>query len=244
MDFAILLQARMGSTRTPGKVGFEICGFEMLYHQIQRLIVGGFKDIIVATTRDPLDNKIEAIAKKCNVKIFRGSENDVLDRYYTAAKQNNVENIIRVCGDDPLIDPAGIAALIKSQTELPTDFITTSHKKGWIYGTTAELFTFQCLEFSHLHASTKIDREHVNPFMKRSENFEIRRISPQAPHRLRPEIYLSVDYPQDLDLVTQIFHAFNNEGKIHSFSQDELIDLYDSGTIRIENTHLHNGFND
>ncbi|MDR6786134.1 spore coat polysaccharide biosynthesis protein SpsF [Pedobacter africanus] len=244
MEYAIILQARMGSSRTPGKVGAIMAGHEMLYHQIQRLLKNGLNNVIIATSISSLDDKVVEIAEKCNVGYFRGSESDVLERYYKAAKVNDVKNIVRLCGDDPLIDPECIRALIESQTNDPVDFITASHKRGWVYGTTAELINFECLKLTYNTAKTELDREHVNPFIKRYEGFSKRKIGPISEFELRPDIYLSVDYPEDLSLVKEVFEHFDGIGKVHSFTQRELIELYDSGLLTIGNKHLHAGFND
>jgi spore coat polysaccharide biosynthesis protein SpsF len=244
IDYAIILQARMGSNRTPGKVAAIMAGNEMLYHQIQRLLKNGLKNIIIATSVNCLDEKVIDIAAKCNVTTFRGSENDVLERYYHAARLNGIKNIIRLCGDDPLIDPECIKALIETHKKNPANFITASHRNGWVYGTTAELIEFNCLEKTYNTAETKSDREHVNPFIKRNEDFSKTRISPSNELERRPEIYLSVDYPKDLALVKQIIEYFDGLKKTHTFTQMELIELYDSGKLNIQNLHLHAGFND
>ena len=187
----------MGSTRTPGKVGKIIAGQAMLHHQLQRLLKNGISDIIVATSESKNDDEVVSIARNLNVEVFQGDENDVLKRYYEAAKKYHVKNIIRLCGDDPLIDPECIYSLINIHKEKSVEFITASHQNGWIYGTTAELFTFDCLEFTQNNAFSKLEREHVNPFIKQYQGFSKIRISPTDKKLIRPDIYVTVYFPED-----------------------------------------------
>ena len=106
MKNAVIMQARVGSSRLHAKVLKELCGKTVLEHDIERIRQAAtVDDIIIATTDKPEDIAIVEVAEKCKTKVFRGSENDVLDRYYQAAKKYDVENIIRITSDCPLVDP-------------------------------------------------------------------------------------------------------------------------------------------
>lgn len=240
-DTFVIIQARMGSTRRPGKINYNFDNEPMLAYQINRLKSYGIENIIVATTNEQNDDITEEIARKNNVKCFRGSENDVMKRYYDCALENNIKIIIRVGGDDPLIDPNGIKILYNTYKENSSyDLIYTSHKNGWIYGTAAELFTFKSLEKAVKLSKDKIEREHIIPYYK---NNSLRKMELNSSKEIsREDIYLSVDYQEDLDLIEQIIRYFTEIGKRYSFTQDELIKLYDSGKLIINNKHLHSGF--
>ena len=238
----VVIQARMGSTRRPGKISYLFDNEAMLAYQIKRLKSYNIENIIVATSDDKKDDVTEDIVLNEGVECFRGSENDLIKRYYECSLKYNLETIIRVGGDDPLIDPDGINFLYNTYKNNPIyDFIYTSHKEGWIYGTAAELFTFNAIEKANTFASKSIEREHIIPYFK--ENEDIKKISLNAPKEIRrSDIYLSVDYQEDLDLIGQILRYFTSLNKRYSFKQKELVRLYDSGQLIINNRHLHNGF--
>ena len=111
-----ILQARMGSRRLPGKVLMNILGKPMLMLQIERIKRANLIDkLVVATTKNSLDDKIEKLCSSIKVLCFRGSENDLLDRYYQTAKKYQADYIVRLTGDDPLTDPELINSMIKKK---------------------------------------------------------------------------------------------------------------------------------
>lgn len=242
MSAATIIQARMGSSRAPGKISHALGDERMLEYQIRRLQAGGIEDIIVATTDRDRDDLTEAMAVAAGVPCFRGSEDDVMGRYLACAEAFDVDHIVRVGGDDPLIDPAGVKYLIAEQAATGTDLVYASHPGGWIYGTAGELVSRAALLRASELTDDPLDREHVVSFLKKTSAFcRIPSAPPQA-SQIRPDIYLSVDYQEDLDLVEQIVAEFSQRGKRYDFTQDDLILLYDSGVLNIQNRHLHKGF--
>ena len=241
-DYSVIIQARMGSTRSPGKINFLFDNEPMLVYQINRLKAFNIENIIVATTDQPQDDITEKLAFDCSVRCFRGSENDVMKRFDDCCKTYNIKNVVRVGGDDPLIDPEGIKKLIEIHKKNPDyDLIYTSHPAGWIYGTAAELITAKSLNKANMIAEDKQDREHIIPHYKKDKN--MKKMMLDAPNDLhREDIYLSVDYQEDLDLIEQIVAHFTKNCKRYDFTQTDLINLYDSGRLKINNKHLHNGF--
>ena len=238
----VVIQARMGSTRRPGKINYLFDGEPMLGYQIKRLKSFGIDNIIVVTSTEKQDDITEKIVLNNSIKCFRGSENDVMNRFYECALKYNIGTIIRVGGDDPLIDPDGIKTLYNEyKKNANCDLIYTSHENGWIYGTAAELFTFESLKKANSLSVDKFEREHVIPYYKNNENTNKMKLNASTEIK-RKDIYLSVDYQEDLDLIEQILRYFTNKNKRYSFSQEELIKLYDSGELSINNKHLHSGF--
>lgn len=242
MPAGIIIQARMGSSRAPGKITHLFQGEPMLEYQVKRLQVAGISGIYIATTNNDKDSVTVDIAARVGVPCFRGSENDVMGRYLACAEQYSIDPIIRVGGDDPLLDPAGLKYLLDIQDKEQADLVYASHPKGWIYGTAGELVTQNALKKAAEATTDPIDREHVIGFLKRSDLFHRICASPPSGNQIRPDIYLSVDYAEDLALIDQVLAHFTQIGRRYDFTQDELIALYDSGTLDIRNKHLHSGF--
>lgn len=241
INYAVVIQARMNSTRLPAKVSKLLLGEEMLYHQILRLKKGGIDHVFVATSSSKEDERIVEIAKRANVEVFCGSLNDVLSRYCDAASHWDIKNVIRVGGDDPLVDPQGILALIRAHENNPCNLVYSSHSKGWIYGTAAELIETEALIHCRSLAKSSEDKEHVVSYIRKSPAFSKSKVYPVLKEQ-RSDIYLSVDYEEDIHLIEQILTYFDNDGRVHTFLQQELIELYDSGKVVISNRDLHSGF--
>lgn len=169
MKNVVIMQARVGSSRLHAKVLKELCGKTILEHDIERIRQAKtIDDIIVATTTSPHDDAIEDVAIRCGVKLFRGSENDVLDRYYQAAKKYNVDNIVRITSDCPLIDPHVIDDVVKCFDDGEYEVITNvpnDAKFTYPRGMDVEEFSFEWLEKAWKEATDKYDREHVSPYI-------------------------------------------------------------------------------
>ena len=242
MPGGIVIQARMGSSRAPGKISHLLQGEPMLEYQVKRLQAAGLSNICIATTTLARDDIIEEIAKRVSVQCFRGSEDDVMGRYLACADAFDIDPIVRVGGDDPLLDPVGLKALFKLHQKTQADLVYASHANGWIYGTAGELVTRAALRLASKQTFNPVDREHVISFLKRGNGFVRVQSVPSSKKLIRPDIFLSVDYSEDLDLIEQILAHFTAIGRRYDFTQDELIALYDSGKLDIKNAHLHDGF--
>ena len=241
-EFGVIVQARTGSTRRPGKVSHKIEGMMLLGHQLLRLIENGIENVILATTVCPSDDALVEMAKGLSIPVFRGEIDDVTKRFFDAAKHHGFVNVIRVCGDDPLVDPECVRRLVENQIEQPADYLFTTHRDGWLYGTTADLITTEAIERTITMTTDPFYREHVVTFARKDDHFRRRAISPDDNRLIRPEIFLSVDYQEDLDVVEQVLKYFGKRNKTHTFTQYELIELYDSGDLEIGNIQLHESF--
>ena len=177
MKVVCLVQARVGSTRLPGKILKEICGKTILYHEIDRLKkCKEIDEIVVATTDKEDDDKIVNEAKKLSVKYFRGSENDVLSRFYYAAKENNADIIVRVTSDCPCIDFEILDKMLiyfkEKYKEKQVDYLSNTIKRTYPRGYDIEIFTFSALEKSYINAEKEYEREHVTPYIyDKTNNF-------------------------------------------------------------------------
>jgi len=165
----IIVQARMGSQRLAGKVLKEVRGKPLLEYQIERLRRVSLADeLIVATTTSARDLSIVNICNHLEVPIFRGSEDDVLSRYYDAAKVYHLDTVVRVTADCPLIDPVIVDQVIRRFQEGAWDYVSNTLKRRYPRGMDTEVFAFEALQKSHQEAKAKPDREHVTPYIYRN----------------------------------------------------------------------------
>lgn len=227
MKTAIILQARMNSTRRPYKISSLFNDKPLLYWQIKRLQKNKYvSNIIVATTNLDLDDVTEFIAKQAGATVFRGEVDDVMKRYIEAAEYNKVKNIIRVCGDDPLVDPKCIEMLYQEIELNNNNIITASHNKGWLLGTSAEAFSLKNLKKSYNIASIE-EKEHVVlNFYRNNDKFDLIKIEPIHFYQ---DLSFTVDYPEDVENVKDILDYF----KGINFSQKQLINKLKNNKIKL-----------
>lgn len=240
--FGVIIQARMNSSRLPGKVMMDIDGAPMLRRQIERLL-GGLRNIpvVVATSSESTDDAIADLCLDIGCDCFRGSLNDVMQRFILCAKQFDFTHIVRVGGDDPLIDPFCCMYLIDQFLIDSADFLYASHRDGWPYGCAAELISVDALIDAHRATKELIYLEHTIPyFFDHSDDFSMHRVV--APENLRrPDLFFSVDYQEDLDLVRKVYKQFLIENAF--FSMKEVIEFMDANPdLKSLNAHLHDGF--
>lgn len=170
MNIIAIIQARMGSSRLPGKVMKDLYGKSVLAHDIERVKQSKFiDDIIIATTTHKNDDIIEKEALICGVKCYRGSEDDVLSRYYYAAKEYEADIIIRITSDCPLIDPFILDDVIVFFQENNYDIVTNAgidpSQRTYPRGLDVEIFSFAKLEEAFEKAKEPYQHEHVTPFI-------------------------------------------------------------------------------
>jgi len=163
MKVTAIIQARMTSTRLPGKVLMEVMGRPLLSYQVERLRFSKrIADIIIATTVNREDDPIAELARMEGVDLFRGSELDVLDRYYQAAKLGNSRHIARFTADCPLIDPKICDQLVEKYFFKQADYLCMG--PSFAEGLGCELFSFAALEKAWEEADLKSEREHVTRY--------------------------------------------------------------------------------
>ena len=167
-----IVQARMGSSRLPGKTLLKIDDKKtVLEFGINQLTSSNLLDkIIVATTNLKSDDVIENFVKNMNVDVFRGKSNDVLDRYFQCAKHFSIDTIVRITGDNPLVDPMIIDNLIQKFTLNSYDYLSNAHVRTFPYGTEVEIFSFKSLEQAWKNAILPSEREHVTPYFYNNSN--------------------------------------------------------------------------
>ncbi len=199
-----IIQARTGSTRLPGKVMQKIDNTNMILDYVinQVRFSKRIEKIIVATTNLTEDNVICEHLASQKIEFFRGSSEDVLDRYYQCAKKFSIDNIVRITADNPLIDPNIIDLVVDDYKNQKCDFATNTIHRTFPYGTEVEIFSFEILEKAWKNAKKPSEREHVTPFIKDPNN---RFILINTKHQ-EDLSYLryTVDRIEDLKLVKEI----------------------------------------
>jgi len=209
-----IVQARMSSSRLPGKVLKEIAGKPMLVHVVERAQQARSIDqVIVATTIDPSDDPLEALCLENGFPCYRGSLHDVLDRYYQAARLYRADTIVRFTADCPLLDPdvveKTIGGFLDSKVDFAANRLPPPFKRTYPIGLDTEVCTFGALERAWKEATEKYEREHVMPYLYQVEGrFKILRVDYEKDHG---HWRLTVDTQEDLDLVRAIFDHFGKQ---------------------------------
>jgi len=228
MKIVASIQARLGSSRLPGKVLKEINGKPMLLRHIERLKESRLlDDIIVATTTNKNDDKIVAFCKENNINYYRGSENDVLDRVASMIEEKDIDIHVECFGDSPLTDSHIVDEVIgyylKHQNKY--DFVSNSLKTTYPPGQEVLVYNGKILvEANKNIVKDEPLREHVSihitqyPKKYRLKNLE-------APKYYNyPEIYLEVDTPEDFEVMSTIFEYFDKKG-LEYFSLSQILDF-------------------
>tara|TARA_X000001036_G_C20475186_1_gene723279 strand:- start:58 stop:792 length:735 start_codon:yes stop_codon:yes gene_type:complete len=205
MKTVIIIQARLGSTRLPNKILLEVLNTPLLQFQLERLnYVTNVDDIIIATTSNPLDDDIVSLSKNLGCKFFRGSEHDVLDRYYQAACHYNADCIVRINSDCPLIDPMVVDKVINvyKSNYKEYDYVSNILEKGYPIGFHTEVFSKQALSKAFLSASDSDEREHVTPYIYRNPRiFKLKSIVPNID---MSNYRLTLDYSSDFEVISNV----------------------------------------
>jgi spore coat polysaccharide biosynthesis protein SpsF len=202
MKIVAVIQARMGSTRLPGKVLREIAGRPMLVHVLERVLACELPDqVVVATTNNAEDLPVVEVSKRLGASVFTGSQDDVLDRYFQAARAYSAEVVMRLTADCPLLDPAEVDRVIRHLVTHPElDYVGTGQTYPEGYG--AEAFTQRALKRAWEEAVLASEREHVTPYIwKHSTDFRVERL--ELPEDLS-KFRVTVDEEIDLQVVATL----------------------------------------
>ncbi len=199
-----IVQARMASTRLPGKVLLELNGRTVLSHVLERCqAVPGIDAVCCATSEGADCDPVVAEAERCGVTVFRGSEEDVLDRYYGAAKVLNADFVLRVTSDCPLMDPELCGRVLAEVVEDRADYAVNNIPVTWPHGLDCEAFSFALLERTAAEATTSFEREHVGFFMRRASG--VRRANVAAEEKDINHYCWTLDMPQDYAFLDALF---------------------------------------
>lgn len=197
-----IIQARMGSARLPGKVLFKVQGTTLLEYEVNRVKLSKTIDkIVIATTIKKEDDAIEKLAKHMGVDCFRGSEKDVLDRYYQCSLlYPKFSSIVRITGDCPLIDPVVVDEVVSMFKKHSFDYVSNTEigEQTFPNGIDVEVFTKKVLAKVAANARLVSDKEHVTLYIRKSKKFKTANI--KAVHDFS-YVRITVDYPEDFQVV-------------------------------------------
>ena len=222
-----IVQARMASSRLPGKVMADIEGEPMLGRVVDRARRAKCLDeIIVAATTDPGDSEIVQFCERREITVFKGHPSDVLDRFYRCAASEQADVIVRLTGDCPLIDPdlIDLTTKVLLDADPALDFTANRLPQSRTYpiGLDTEVCSFRALEIAWKEADQRYQREHVMPFIYEHEDrFRIRVIEYEKD---LGEMRWTVDTPEDLELIRQVYRNF---GGRDDFSWLEVLRLFE-----------------
>lgn len=223
-----ILQARMSSSRLPGKVLLRTCGKPLLAHQIERVRrCEAVSHLVVATSTDASDDPIEHLCRELGVDVHRGSLDDVLDRFAGAARPFGPEWVVRLTGDCPLADPAVIDRVVRAAMGGGFDYVSSALHPSFPDGLDAECLRAPVLVAAASEARLPSEREHVTAFVySRSERFRLGEV--------RNAVDLSalrwtVDEPRDFVFVSQVFERLYPANP--RFSMDDVLQLLDNEPI-------------
>jgi len=215
-----IIQARMGSTRLPGKVLKPILGKPLLFYVTERLKKAKtLSDIIVATTTLEQDNVIETFCKESGIPCFRGDSEDVLSRYIHAMRFFGTDIAVRITADCPLVDPEIVDQAALKFLEGSFDYVGNTINRTYPRGMDVEVFSYEALERAYVESTTKAEREHVTHYILTHQTlFNI--FSLEEKENLSA-FRLTVDTPEDFLLVAKIIESF----KTPHFSLQEIMTL-------------------
>ncbi len=228
MKVLVVVQARTGSTRLPGKVLLPLAGKPLLIRMLERVLAARTPaQVVVATTRDPGDDPVVELARQAGVTCVRGHPTDLLDRHIQAARSVDCDAVSKIPSDCPLIDPAVIDRVIGAFLEDPSyDYLSNLHPATWPDGYDVEVVRKDTLELAHREAKLPLEREHTTPFIwERPERFRLKNVAwerdLQMTHRL------TIDYPADYELIARVYEALHQEGK-PPFGLQAILDYLDA----------------
>ncbi len=234
MKIVSIVQARMGSTRFPNKVMKPICGIPMIGLLLKRLSKSkNIEQIILATSEDSKNDPLVEYVNGLGYGVFRGSESNVLERYYLTAKQVKADIVVRITGDCPLVDPELVDQVIDQFLKEQVDYCSNTKKPGYPDGLDTEVFKFSALEIAYQNAKEDRQKEHVTPFLLESENFRVS-------YFLAEEDYSTfrwtVDEKEDFEVIQKVFEYFSPQT---DFSWKEVLKLnMEKPELFQDNQHL------
>lgn len=213
MAIVCIIQARMGSTRLPGKVLLPLLGITVLEHVYRRVMYSHhISKAVIATTVSPRDLSIAKLCGEKGIPLYLGSEDDVLDRYYQAARLYKADTVVRVTSDCPLIDPDVLDKVIDAHMHSTCAYSSNVAPPTYPDGLDVEVFRFEALERAWNEATLRSDREHVTPYIRKNKDiFSSQNITNAADYS---SLRWTLDEMDDFNLISTIYGQLYDSGKI------------------------------
>jgi len=233
-----IIQARMGSSRLPEKTMKILEGKPILQHIIERIQKSHLIDeCVVATTTDLKDNVIEEFCTKNQIKCYRGSENDVLERFYQAANRYNYDIIVRITADDPLKDPHIIDKAIRILVDNDFEYVSNTIDPTYPEGLDVEVFTISVLNRAYFEANLQSEREHVTPYIwKNKDLFKVFNFKNESD---LSSLRWTMDTNDDFMFMQAVYSNFKNKDM---FYMEDILKLIEQNPdiIKMNSGHIRN----
>jgi spore coat polysaccharide biosynthesis protein SpsF len=220
VKFLAIVQARMSSSRLPGKVLQPVADKPLVWHAVRRVRAAGVcQEVLVATSDQASDDALAGFCRGGGIPVFRGSLDDVLDRYYRAAESRAAAAVVRATADCPLLDPELIREVVQVFETGEYDYVSNTIERSYPDGLDTEVFSFAALERAWREATLPSEREHVTPYIwKRPHAFRVGGVRQQADHSAHR---WTVDEPADLAFVRAVFRELRRI----DFGRREVLEL-------------------
>jgi len=228
MKIGAIIQARTSSTRFPKKILKDLpynSGVNVLQQVIRRLKLSKLTDeIVVATTTEQPDDVVVKVASQESVKSFRGSKENVLERYYLAAMEYNLEVIVRITSDCPCIDPIVVDEIINEHLKTGSDYTSNTMIRTFPVGLDVEVFNFKALEKAYHNGKGKMEKEHVTFYFHTTARDLFKTTSVTSSEFNEPDIRITLDTQEDYALLCAIFDYLYPKNEF--FTSQDLINLF------------------
>ncbi len=210
MKTLVVVQARTGSSRLPGKVMLPLAGAPLLLRMLERVLAArGVNDLVVATTTQPEDDALADVVRRFGLRVFRGHPTDLLDRHYQAARAEHADAVVKIPSDCPLVDPLAIDRVLDAFWEGDAlDYVSNLHPASWPDGNDVEVMSFPALERAWREALAPHEREHTTPFLwDQPERFRIANVRWETGLDYSLTHRFTLDYPDDYAFVSAVYEA-------------------------------------
>jgi len=217
MKIVATIEARMTSSRLPGKVLMDVDGIPMLKYLIERLkTVRSINEIVIATTINASDDVLVEFAKKERIQYYRGSEDDVMGRVINAAESVSADIIVEITGDCPIIDPQIVEQTIRMFLANKADYVSNAHVRSYPDGMDTQVFKLETLKHSSSLTDKPLDREHVTLHIRNNPDIytHLHLVAPPELHW--PELGLTLDELNDYRLLVNIISHFSSSNPLFS----------------------------
>ncbi len=237
-----VVQARMGSSRFPGKIILPLAGKPLLVRMVERIKASKYYGrVVVATTYLEIDDPIVDICKKNSISFFRGHPIDLLDRHLNVGKKYNADAIVKIPSDCPLIDPLVIDKVIKYYLDNRTSFnyVSNLHPATYPDGNDVEIFSIESLKKAWEEAEKELEREHTTPyFWENPDKFKIGNVSWETGLDYSMSHRWTIDYEEDYKFIESIYNELYNKNPL--FSLNDILELLDKKPelLRINEKYL------
>jgi spore coat polysaccharide biosynthesis protein SpsF len=210
VNVTVVIQARTGSTRLPGKVLLPAAGAPLLQRMLERVVAARTpSEVVVATTTDPTDDHVVDCVRKTGLRIVRGHATDLLDRHVAAARETGADYVVKIPSDCPLIDPDTIDRVIGAavrDTGARVDFVSNLHPPTWPDGFDVEVMTRDALETAWREATAQHEREHTTPYLwDNPDRFRCRNVCWDSGFDYSDRYRLTLDYAEDYAVIRGIY---------------------------------------